>query len=185
MGDMSDTIFRELAKAPYWHPTPPEVWPYLAEGWSDLATDPEVKVWLAVEGEKVLGTLGFWDLEETAEDMLTTPKMFTFSVAATRESDLKRLRSRNPQEQQAAVEQWLRDGVVLTLRELTRVCENNGLVEVAPSQGEGFDPERHQAMSAVETDQVPPGAVVQVFQKGYVLNEQLLRPALVAVAKHD
>jgi molecular chaperone GrpE len=85
----------------------------------------------------------------------------------------------------APAEDPLRDGVVLTLRELTRVCENNGLVEVAPSQGEGFDPERHQAMSAVETDQVPPGAVVQVFQKGYVLNEQLLRPALVAVAKHD
>lgn len=86
LGDMSDTIFRELAKAPYWHPTPPEVWPYLAEGWADLATDPEVKVWLAVEGEEVLGTLGFWDEEETAEGMLITPKMFTFSVAATREA---------------------------------------------------------------------------------------------------
>lgn len=79
----------------------------------------------------------------------------------------------------------LRDGVVLTLRELARVCENNGLVEVAPNAGDAFDPERHQAMSAIETDAVPPGAVFQVFQKGYSLNEQLLRPALVAVAKHD
>jgi molecular chaperone GrpE len=79
----------------------------------------------------------------------------------------------------------LRDGVVLTLRELSRVCENNGLVEVAPNPGEAFDPERHQAMSAIETGEVPPGTVAQVFQKGYVLNEQLLRPALVAVAKQD
>lgn len=85
----------------------------------------------------------------------------------------------------APAEDPLRDGVVLTLRELTRVCENNGLVEIAPSPGDGFDPDRHQAMSAVETDAVPPGAVLQVFQKGYALNEQLLRPALVAVAKHD
>lgn len=85
----------------------------------------------------------------------------------------------------APAEDPLRDGVVLTLRELTRVCENNGLVEVAPGPGDGFDPERHQAMSAVETDAVDPGTVFQTFQKGYVLNDQLLRPALVAVAKHD
>ncbi|TYT23764.1 nucleotide exchange factor GrpE [Luteimonas viscosa] len=85
----------------------------------------------------------------------------------------------------APAEDPLRDGVVLTLRELTRVCENAGLVEVAPAPGDGFDPDRHQAMSAVETADVAPGAVVQVFQKGYILNEQLLRPALVAVAKHD
>lgn len=85
----------------------------------------------------------------------------------------------------APAEDPLRDGVVLTLRELTRVCENNGLVEVAPSPGDAFDPDRHQAMSAVETDAVAPGSVFQTFQKGYVLNDQLLRPALVAVAKHD
>jgi len=85
----------------------------------------------------------------------------------------------------APAEDPLRDGVVLTLRELSRVCENNGLVEVAPSPGDAFDPERHQAMSAVETDAVAPGTVFQTFQKGYVLNDQLLRPALVAVAKHD
>jgi molecular chaperone GrpE len=85
----------------------------------------------------------------------------------------------------APAEDPLRDGVVLTLRELSRVCENNGLVEIAPNAGDAFDPDRHQAMSAVETDAVPPGAVVQLFQKGYALNEQLLRPALVAVAKQD
>lgn len=85
----------------------------------------------------------------------------------------------------APAEDPLRDGVVLTLRELTRVCGNNGLIEVAPAPGEAFDPEQHNAMSAVETTEVAPGTVFQVFQKGYLLNEQLLRPALVSVAKHD
>ena len=79
----------------------------------------------------------------------------------------------------------LREGLELTLRQLHRIAESNGLVEVAPAAGESFDPERHQAMSMVDVEGVPPGAVAQVFQKGYVLNERLLRPALVVVARHD
>lgn len=79
----------------------------------------------------------------------------------------------------------LRDGVVLILRELSRVAENNGLVEVAPMAGDAFDPERHQAMSVVEAQGIAPHAIAQVFQKGFVLHDQLLRPALVAVAKGD
>jgi len=85
----------------------------------------------------------------------------------------------------APAEDPLRDGVVLTLRELSRVCENNGLVEVAPATGDAFDPERHNAMSVVQTTDVAAGAVFQLFQKGYVLNDQLLRPALVSVAGQD
>lgn len=79
----------------------------------------------------------------------------------------------------------LREGVLLTLRELSRITANNGLIEVAPQRGEAFNPEHHQAMSAIETQAVAPGQVFDTFQKGYLLNEQLLRPALVAVAKHD
>ncbi|MEZ0470155.1 nucleotide exchange factor GrpE [Luteimonas salinilitoris] len=79
----------------------------------------------------------------------------------------------------------LRAGVELTLRQLHKVAEGNGLVEIAPAIGEAFDPERHQAMSVVESHEVAPGAIVQLFQKGYKLNERLLRPALVVVAKHD
>ena len=85
----------------------------------------------------------------------------------------------------APAENPLRDGVVLTLRELARVCENNGLVEIAPNPGDAFDPERHNAMSMVQTTDAPAGTVFQLFQKGYVLNEQLLRPALVSVAAQD
>ena len=85
----------------------------------------------------------------------------------------------------AAQNDPLREGLELTLRQLHRIAENNGLVEVAPAAGDSFDPERHQAMSMVEAGALPPGAVAQVFQKGYVLNERLLRPALVVVARHD
>ncbi|HVR82432.1 MAG TPA: nucleotide exchange factor GrpE [Luteimonas sp.] len=79
----------------------------------------------------------------------------------------------------------LREGLELTLRQLHRIAENNGLVEVAPAAGDSFDPERHQAMSMVEAEGLPAGAVAQLFQKGYVLNERLLRPALVVVVQHD
>ncbi len=79
----------------------------------------------------------------------------------------------------------LRAGLELTQRQLLRVAEINGLVTVAPAAGDAFDPEKHQAMSMIDAEGVPPGAVAQTFQKGYVLNERLLRPALVVVAKHD
>src|SRR5690606_25053895 len=79
----------------------------------------------------------------------------------------------------------LRDGVELTLRELRRVAGNHGLYEIAPAAGDAFNPDQHQAMSVVEAEGVDAGAVAQLFQKGYRLNEQLLRPAMVAVAKAD
>jgi molecular chaperone GrpE len=79
----------------------------------------------------------------------------------------------------------LREGLLLTLRQLHKIAEANGLVEVAPARGDGFDPERHQAMSMVDAADIVPGSVAQTFQKGYVLNERLLRPALVMVARQD
>ena len=77
----------------------------------------------------------------------------------------------------------LRAGLELTLRQLHRIAAANGLAEVSPAPGEAFDPERHQAMSMIAADGIPSGSVAQVFQKGYVLNERLLRPALVVVAE--
>ena len=77
----------------------------------------------------------------------------------------------------------LRAGLELTLRQLHRIAEANGLSEVAPAPGDAFDPERHQAMSMAPDDGVDSGRVSRLFQKGYVLNERLLRPALVVVAE--
>jgi len=78
----------------------------------------------------------------------------------------------------------LRAGLDLTLKQLLKVAGDNGLTVIDP-QGEAFDPDRHQAISQSEADGVAPGTVTQVFQKGYLLNGRLLRPALVVVARHD
>lgn len=85
----------------------------------------------------------------------------------------------------ASIEDPLRDGVVLTLRELHRIAEANGLAEIAPARGDEFNPDLHEAMSMVEDGTLEPGVVASVMQKGYQLNEQLLRPALVAVVRRD
>ena len=78
----------------------------------------------------------------------------------------------------------LRQGIELTLRQLLKVTADNGLVVVDPA-GQPFNPEHHQAMSTVDSAEHPPGHVVQVYQKGWLLNDRLLRPALVVVARQD
>ncbi len=76
----------------------------------------------------------------------------------------------------------LRAGMELTLKELERVMQAHGLAAVDPV-GQPFDAGRHQAMSVVDAPGQAPGTVVEVLQKGYLLNERLLRPALVTVAR--
>ncbi len=76
----------------------------------------------------------------------------------------------------------IREGISLTLKALLKVAESNGMQQVDPL-GQPLDPERHHAVSMVEAEGHAPGTVVNVLQKGYVLNDRLLRPALVAVAK--
>jgi molecular chaperone GrpE len=75
----------------------------------------------------------------------------------------------------------LREGMELTLRQLLKVAADNGMTPIHPL-GEAFDPDWHQAISQIAVPDAAPGSVVQVFQKGYALNERLLRPALVVVA---
>jgi len=76
----------------------------------------------------------------------------------------------------------LREGMDLTLKALLKVAEANGLKAIEPL-GQPFNPELHQAMSLVDAPNAAANTVVSVLQKGYVLNERLLRPALVAIAK--
>jgi len=84
LGSLSDVIFRALAEAPHWHPTLPEDWEELSEGWSELADDPEWTVWLALEGNEALGAVGFRPEEEADTQMLVPPHTMYLSVAATR-----------------------------------------------------------------------------------------------------
>ncbi|MBB3276884.1 MULTISPECIES: nucleotide exchange factor GrpE [Pseudoxanthomonas] len=78
----------------------------------------------------------------------------------------------------------LREGLELTYRQLLKVAGDNGLTVLDPV-GAPFNPEHHQAISQADAPGAAPGSVVQVFQKGYLLNDRLLRPALVVVARQD
>ncbi len=76
----------------------------------------------------------------------------------------------------------MREGVELTLKLLLDTLARYHLVALDPA-GEPFNPEHHQAMAMEESHQVEPNSVLKVFQKGYVLNGRLLRPAMVVVSK--
>ena len=75
----------------------------------------------------------------------------------------------------------LKQGVELTLKQLVSAFQSANVTEVNPL-GEKFDPNKHQAISAVEADGEP-NTVINVLQKGYVLHERTIRPALVVVSK--
>jgi molecular chaperone GrpE len=83
---------------------------------------------------------------------------------------------------QAALQSKDMSGVELTLRQLQSALEKAAIREIDPKPGERFDPHRHQAMAAVEAE-AEPNTVVAVMQKGFLLHERVLRPALVTVAK--
>jgi molecular chaperone GrpE len=76
----------------------------------------------------------------------------------------------------------IKEGVELTLKQLNAAFEKNRLMEINPVQGEKLDPMKHQAISMVPAEQ-DANTVVSVLQKGYMIADRLLRPALVTVAQ--
>ena len=76
------------------------------------------------------------------------------------------------------------DGVELTLKQLNAVFEKFNIVEINPI-GEKFDPNEHQAMSMVESKEQESNSVLSVLQKGYKLNNRVIRPAMVSVVKNN
>ncbi|MDF3935075.1 nucleotide exchange factor GrpE [Pseudomonas citronellolis] len=76
----------------------------------------------------------------------------------------------------------MREGIELTLKMFHDTLKRYNLEPVDP-HGEPFNPEHHQAMAMQESAHLEPGSVVKVFQKGYLLNGRLLRPAMVVVSK--
>ena len=75
------------------------------------------------------------------------------------------------------------EGLELILRQLESVFANFSVETVEPEVGDKLDPDQHQAMSVEESQDIPPNCVSKVIQKGYSLNNRLLRPAMVLVAK--
>jgi molecular chaperone GrpE len=76
----------------------------------------------------------------------------------------------------------LREGIELTLKILSAALAKIGVEAIEPS-AEKFNPELHQAMTMQESKEAEPGTVLSVVQKGYLLNDRLIRPAMVIVAK--
>ncbi len=85
------------------------------------------------------------------------------------------------QEESASVEK-LKEGKELTLKLLKNTLEKFNIKEVDP-KGQPFNPEQHQAMTMQESSEQAPNTVLLVLQKGYLLNDRLIRPARVIVAK--
>ncbi|MDQ0571379.1 molecular chaperone GrpE [Variovorax paradoxus] len=81
-----------------------------------------------------------------------------------------------------ATPEQIREGAEATLRQLKSALERNKVIEVAPAAGTKFDPHQHQAISVVPAPDQEPNTVVSVLQKGYTINERVLRPALVTVS---
>ncbi|MCF8881294.1 nucleotide exchange factor GrpE [Erythrobacter sp. SN021] len=73
-------------------------------------------------------------------------------------------------------------GIEATQRELEKVFGQNGITRIA-AKGIPLDPNQHQAMMEVPTDEAEPGTIVQEMQAGYMIKDRLLRPAMVGVAK--
>lgn len=74
------------------------------------------------------------------------------------------------------------EGIEMTDREMQRLMQKNGVRPIL-SEGEKFDPHKHQAMFEVPNESVPAGTVVQVVQSGFQIGDRVLRPAMVGIAK--
>lgn len=106
---------------------------------------------------------------------------FAAEIVAVRDSlDLARM-VELPQDSNPAVLK-MHEGLDLTLKLLDNIFQKFGLTLIDP-QGQKFDPERHQAISMVDSAEVPPNHVINVVQKGFLLHDRLLRPAMVVVAR--
>ncbi len=77
----------------------------------------------------------------------------------------------------------LRQGSELTLKMLSKALEKFGLKSINPQTEEAFNPEFHEAVTMIPVDGAESGSIIEVVQKGYSLNDRLIRPAMVIVAQ--
>lgn len=108
-----------------------------------------------------------YGIEKFAENLLPVVDSLEKALELTKEDE------QNP----------LREGMAATYRQLTHALEVSGMKEINP-KGEVFDPHHHQAIAMVPaTEEIKAGCVVEVFQRGWLINERVLRPAMVSVAQ--
>jgi molecular chaperone GrpE len=106
---------------------------------------------------------------------------FAKDILAVMDSFDNALASMDNSEENSEVLTTMKEGVNLTFEQLKKILEKNSIKEIS-CEGE-FDPEVHQAIMQVESDEHKEGDVVQVMQKGYTIKERVLRPAMVSTCK--
>lgn len=77
----------------------------------------------------------------------------------------------------------MKEGLDLTMKQLETAMEKFNVVEVDPQPGDRLDLDKHQAMGLIDAEGIEANCIAQVIQKGYTINDRLLRPAMVMVAK--
>jgi molecular chaperone GrpE len=110
--------------------------------------------------------------ESFAKDILAVMDSFENALASMESAE---------EENSSEVLEKMKEGVNLTFEQLKKILEKNSIKEVG-CEGE-FDPEVHQAIMQVESDNHEVGDVVQVMQKGYTIKDRILRPAMVSTCK--
>ena len=106
---------------------------------------------------------------------------FATDILAVMDSFENAINSMEGTEENSEVLTNMKEGVNLTFEQLKKILEKNSIKEIS-CEGE-FDPEVHQAIMQVESDNHEVGDVVQVMQKGYTIKERVLRPAMVSTCK--
>lgn len=110
--------------------------------------------------------------ESFANDVLSVVDSFDSALAMIATTEV---------EEESEVVGKIKEGLDLTYAQLTKVLEKNG-IKAVDCEGE-FNPDFHQAIMQVESEEKEAGEIVQVLQKGYTIKERLLRPAMVSTAK--
>ena len=137
------------------------------ENWDKLVRTQAEMENLRRRTERELENAHKFALEKIAQELLTVRDSLEMGLTAA-------------QADNAEVDS-LKEGTELTLKMLTSVMEKFAIKEVHPLD-EAFDPELHQAVSMIEAPDKSPNTVIDVMQKGYTLNERLIRPAMVVVS---
>lgn len=117
--------------------------------------------------ERELANAHKYALEKFAQELLPVIDSMEMGVAAAMDEN--------------ADVSKLREGTEMTLKMFETAIEKFGIKGVHP-HGEAFNPEHHQAMTMIDSQEHEPNMIIDVMQKGYLLNERLVRPAMVVVA---
>lgn len=159
-----------------------------ADGESPAAQLEAVKAELAAQKDRYLRAAAEAEnIRRRADNDIASARKFAVEgfaseILAVRDS-LEIARSLEISEDDAGAVAKMKEGLDLTLKQLDSALSKFSIEPVDPQKGDKLDPDRHQAMSTQESDNVPPNHILSVIQKGYKIHDRLLRPAMVVVAK--